>query len=83
MCARSHASTYAHARARTRTRIHTALAGDAGTFRPERLEAIAQRFGLDTQEALDSHSRPQQLQHVHVRVCVLERVRACVRLRVM
>ena len=29
-----------------------------------------------------SHSRPQQLQHVHVRVCVLERVRACVRLRV-
>ncbi len=54
MCARSHASTYAHACARTRTRIHTALAGDAGTFRPERLEAIAQRFGLDTQEALDN-----------------------------
>ena len=27
---------------------------DAGTFRPERLEAIAQRFGLDTQEALDN-----------------------------
>ena len=45
-------------------------------------EGGAERLSA-TQEAFHRHSCPQQLQRVHVRVCVLERVRLRVRAHVV